>query len=106
MVWLIKASQKNSVNVQLQGCKGMSKSAIINKSSDPSLNVNLGCNLKYKPGDYREELFATVEVLRGRSRRLRRMKEIAMSKSCISQRGLNKSARVVNRDYFELRHLS
>jgi len=42
----------------------MFKSAIINKPSDPSLNVNLGCNLKYKPGDYREEIFVTIEFLR------------------------------------------
>ncbi|MBF2014055.1 MAG: hypothetical protein IGS23_02335 [Rivularia sp. T60_A2020_040] len=42
----------------------MSKSAIINNSSDPSLDVNLGCNLKHKPGDCREELFATIEIFR------------------------------------------
>lgn len=64
---LIKAFEISSANVQLQDSKGMSKSAIINKPSDPSLNVNLGCNLKHKPGDYREELCATVEFLRSRS---------------------------------------
>ncbi|NJN08314.1 MAG: hypothetical protein HC815_10105 [Richelia sp. RM1_1_1] len=42
----------------------MSKSAIINNSSDPSLNVNLGCNLKHKPGDPQEELFVTIGILR------------------------------------------
>ncbi|MGD1910837.1 MAG: hypothetical protein ACFB2X_08265 [Rivularia sp. (in: cyanobacteria)] len=64
MVWLIQAFEITSVYVQLEGCKGMSKSAIIKNSSDPSLNVNLGCNLKHKPGDYREEFFATVKILR------------------------------------------
>ena len=60
---LIKAFEISSVHVQLQDSKGMSKSAIINKPSDPSLNVNLGCNLKYKPGDCREEILVTVEFL-------------------------------------------
>lgn len=81
---LIKAFEKSSVHVQLQDSKGMSKSAIINKPSDPSLNVNLGCNLKHKPRDYREELFAMVEFLRSRSFiRLRRTKEIGIGRSCV-----------------------
>lgn len=81
---LIKAFEISSINVQLQDSKGMSKSAIINKPSDPSLNVNLGCNLKHKPRDYREELFATVEYFRSRSFiRLRRNKEIGVGRSCV-----------------------
>ena len=81
---LIKAFEISSDHDQLQDSKGMSKSAIINKPSDTSLNVNLGSNLKHKPGNYREELFATVEFLRSRSRRqLRRTKEIGIGRSCV-----------------------
>ncbi|WP_276748765.1 hypothetical protein [Chlorogloeopsis fritschii] len=38
------------------------------KPLDPNLNVNLGCNLKWKPGDGQEEYFFTPEKLRSRSR--------------------------------------
>ncbi len=41
----------------------MLQSAIIHEQSDPSLNVNLGCNLKYKPGDYEEESVLGVKIL-------------------------------------------
>lgn len=72
----------------------MFKSAIINKESDPSLNVNLGCNLKHKPRDYQEEIFVTIEFLRSLSRRrLRQFKEIDVGKNCVSQWNANQLAR-------------
>ncbi len=60
--------KKTPVTIQLQGLKVMLKSALANKPLDPNLNVNLGCNLKWKPEDYQEEYFFTPEILRGRSR--------------------------------------
>lgn len=82
MVWLIQAFEITLVNVQVQGYKGMSKSAIINNPSDPSLNLNLGCNLKHKPGDYRQELFPTVDVLRYlKQKRTSEDKQIGKNKS-------------------------
>lgn len=62
----------------------MFKSAIINNSSDPSLNINLGCNLKHKPRSYREEDFVTAEFFRSRNRtEFWRTKEIGIGRNCV-----------------------
>jgi len=45
----------------------MLKYTIANKPLDPNLNVNLGCNLKWKPGDDEDEQFFVAEFLRSRT---------------------------------------
>ncbi|MDY6804686.1 MAG: hypothetical protein SXA11_12875 [Cyanobacteriota bacterium] len=34
---------------------------------NPDRNVNLGSNLKWKPGDKYDDIFSTTKILRGRT---------------------------------------